>query len=425
MESPQQQIEKSYDLIVVGGGASGMMAAGRASERGLSVLLLEKNKRLGEKLRISGGGRCNILNAEEDERVLLKKYGKAEQLLYTLFSQFGMQDTRKFFEEEGLPIIVEANKRAFPASQKAEDVVSLLERYIKKNGVEIVTEAPVTKIVKEDGLIKEVHSGKVIYRAKEYLMATGGSSHKETGSTGDGFKWLSDLGHTIKEPTPSLVPLAIKESWVKELSGVSLDGMKITFFVDGKKAFNLTGRVLFTHFGISGPLILNSAHRVAELLPTGVVTATIDAHMNTDFPFVDKMVMEVFDANKNKTLKNVVKDIIFNGMQKGIITLLSEKIDVETKVHSVTKEQRKMIVHLLKALPLTIEGLMGLDKAIIADGGLPPEEINMKTMRSKKITNLFVTGDLLHINRPSGGYSLQLCWTTGYVAGSSVGQMDK
>ena len=420
---------KLYDLVVVGGGASGMIAAGRAGERGLRVLLLEKNKKLGEKLRITGGKRCNILNAEADERTLLKKYGKSEQALYSLFTQYGMKEAYDFFESRGLPLVVEAGKRAFPSSQKADDVANFLEAYLKKGNVEVKTLSPVTKIVAGGGIISEVYSRDTVYKGKEYLFATGSVSHQETGSTGDGFKWLTSLKHTVTPPTPTIVPLSVKENWVKDLAGVSLDGMKITFYTstqgDGEtekvtKEFHLVGRILFTHFGISGPLILNNASKVADLLHVGTVTATIDMSAHNDFSLLEKQVMEVFDANKNKTLKNVVKEFVPNGMHKGVITLLSEHTDVATKVHSITKEERKKIVHLLKALPLTIEGLMGFDRAVVADGGVPLDEIDMKTMRSKKIKNLLVTGDLLHINRPSGGYSLQLCWSTGYVAGDNA-----
>lgn len=409
--------EKNYDLIVVGGGASGMMAAGRAAERGLRVLLLEKNKRLGEKLRITGGGRCNILNAEEDERELLKKYGKSEQLLYSTFAQFGVKDTTHFFMSKGMKLVVENAKRAFPSTFRADDVVKLLEEYLNSHNVTVSYNSPVTSVKSQNALITSVMSGKREFFADTFIFATGSISHPETGSTGDGFAWLRSLGHTIKDPTPTIVPLAIKEVWVKELAGVSLDGMKITFFVEGKKEFSLVGRVLFTHFGLSGPLILNNAHKVADLLHTGVVTATIDMSAHNDFSILEKEVIRVFDTNKNKAFKNIIKDIVPGGMHKGVETLLSEYLDVSTKVHSITKEERKKIIHLLKALPLTIEGLMGFDRAVVADGGVPLEEIDMKTMQSKKVKNLLVTGDLLHINRPSGGYSLQLCWTTGYVAG--------
>ncbi len=414
---------KSYDLIVVGGGASGLIAAGRAAERGLRVLLLEKNKRLGEKLRISGGGRCNITNAEEDERVLLKKYGKAEKFLYSLFAQFGVKDTFNFFESRKLPLKIEANKRAFPKTEKALDVVHVLESYLDKGVVEVRTNSPVTNVDIKDKKIIAVYSGKELYCATDYIFATGSISHPETGSTGDGFKWLESLGHTVAKPTPTIVPLAVKEKWVKALAGISLSDMKITFYVDNKKNFSLNGKILFTHFGISGPLILNNAHKVADLLHEGIVTAIIDIYPKMDIGALEKKVISIFDANKNKSLKNIIKEMVPDGVHKGISILIAEHLDLEIKVHSVSKENRKIIVNLLKSLPITIEGLMGFDRAVVADGGVQLDEIDWKTMRSKKISNLLVTGDLLHINRPSGGYSLQLCWSTGYVAGSHAGRM--
>ncbi len=419
-----------YDVIVVGGGASGLMAAGRAAERGKRVLLLEKNRKVGEKLKISGGGRCNITNAELDIHTFLRVYGKAAPFLYSPFSQFGVKETFSFFESRGLPLVVEARKRAFPSTQKAEDVLKVLLKYARDNGVTIRTYSPVTKVHLERGKIVSVVSRKEIFEAKEFMFATGSVSHPETGSTGDGFKWLKDLGHSIAKPTPTIVPLAVKEDWCKQLSGVSLSFMKITFFVGSglegeiksKKAFSKIGKILFTHFGLSGPLILNSAQKVADLLESGSVTATIDPYPDTDLGTFDRRVIAVFDKNKNKTLKNVIKELTPDGTDKAIVGLLAKKIDIEKKVHSVSKEERKYIVHTLKALPLTIVELMGFDRAVVADGGVPLSEIDTRTMRSKKVSNLFITGDLLHINRPSGGFSLQLCWTTGYVAGSHVGE---
>ncbi len=411
---------ESYDVIVVGGGASGMMAAGRAAESGTRVLLLEKNKKLGEKLGISGGGRCNITNAEDDVRVFASKYGKAEQFLYSLFAQFGVKDTFTFFESRGLPLVVQARKRAFPATEKASDVLKVLESYVRKGGVEVHTGSAVTKIISDKAGISAVYCGKTEYHAKEYILATGSVSHPETGSTGDGFEWLRELGHTVAAPTPTIVPLKVADEWSKVLSGTSLSFMKITFFVEGKKAFSKTGKVLFTHFGLSGPLILNSASMVADLLEEGAVTAAIDAYPHTDLGALEKTVINVFDKNKNKALKNIIKEVVPDGTHKGVLLLLEDKMDVTKKVHSVTKEERKVLVRLLKALPLTIEGLMGFDRAVVADGGVPLGEVDTKTLRSKKVPNLFITGDLLHINRPSGGYSLQLCWTTGWVAGSTA-----
>ncbi len=395
-----------------------MMAAGRAAERGKEVLLLEKNKTLGEKLKISGGGRCNITNAEFDERALLKNYGKAEQFLYSAFSQFGVKETFAFFESRGLPLVVQARKRAFPHTERALDVYNVLEQYLRAGKVTIKTNSPVTSVVSYGSKIKSVIAGEREHKAHSFIFATGGVSHPETGSSGDGFGWLTQLGHTVSNPTPTIVPLAVEEDWVKELAGVSLSLMKITFFADGKKQFAKTGEVLFTHFGISGPLILNIAHKVNDLLHKGIVTATIDAFPDTDLGALDRRITAVFDQNKNKMLKNILKYIAPLGTSHGILSLVRGAIDLDKKVHSITQDERKSIVHTLKALPLTITGLMGFDRAVIADGGVELREIDMKTMRSYKIENLYVIGDLLHINRPSGGYSLQLCWTTGWLAGN-------
>jgi predicted Rossmann fold flavoprotein len=319
-------------------------------------------------------------------------------------------------------LVVQARKRAFPKTEKTEDVIAVLRAYVQKGGVSIKTGSPVTRVHATKDGITGVSCGKETYTATDYIFATGSVSHPETGSTGDGFKWLRDLGHTVHEPTPTIVPLAVKEEWSKTLAGISLSFMKITFFVEGKKAFSQMGKILFTHFGLSGPLILNSAHKVADLLYDGLVTATIDTYPHTDLGALEKTVVGVFDKNKNKTLKNVIKEFVPNGTSKGILILFAEHVDITKKVHSITKEERKVLVRLLKALPLTIAGLMGFDRAVVADGGVSIEEVDMRTMRSKKLKNLFITGDLLHINRPSGGFSLQLCWSTGFVAGSHVGE---
>ncbi len=417
--------QAGYDLVVVGGGASGMLAAGRAGALGKKVLLLEKNKRLGEKLRISGGGRCNITNAEYDTRALLKHFGKAESALYSAFAQFAVKDTFAFFESLGLPLKVEANKRAFPTTQKALDVVHALERYLKAGSVEVRTNSSVTAVQSKGDKVTAVVCGTKTYTAKNYIFATGSVSHPETGSTGDGFGWLQKLGHTVHKPTPTIVPLKTSNAWAKALAGTSLAGMKLTFFVNDKKAFAKSGKLLFTHFGISGPLVLNSAGAVADLLHEGTVTAQIDCYPTLDLGALEKKVIAIFDAQKNKLFKNVLKEVVPPGMAKGVLLALGSALEPSKKVHSVTKVERKRLVQLIKALPLTIEGLMGLERAVVADGGVPLSEVETRTMRSKKVANLFVTGDLLHINRPSGGYSLQLCWTTGFVAGTHASNLAK
>lgn len=408
-----------YDVIVIGGGASGMMAASVARAQGKRVLLVDKNKTLGAKLSITGGGRCNITNAEYDIHKLLAHYGEAMDFLYSPFAAFGVKDTFSFFESRGLPLVVQARNRAFPATEKASDVVSVLVRDLQKHHVTVKTKCTVKKILRSGNQITGIETNLGTFRATSYILATGGVSHPETGSTGDGFDWLSDLGHTVADPTPTIVPLAVADDWITSLPGVSLSFMKITFFLDGKKSFAKTGKILFTHFGLSGPLILNSSSQVASLLESGQVHATIDAFPDTDHGALDIRMVKLFDANKNKILKTVFKDIAPAGTAEAIQTLVPD-IDFTTKVHTVSKEHRKQLVHLLKALPVTITHLMGYDRAVVADGGVTLTEIDTKTMRSLKYSNLFITGDLLHINRPSGGYSLQLCWTTGYVAGMAA-----
>ena len=393
-----------------------MMAGAIASLDKKKVIILDKNKSLGEKLKITGGGRCNITNGEEDVRVFLKNYGVSEQFLYSPFMRFGMKDTFQYFEKRGLPLVIQARKRAFPHTEKAYDVYNVLNKELLKNKVEIKTNCTVKKINFSNKSIITVDTNQGTYKAHSFILSTGGMSHPETGSTGDGFKFLKDLGHHIKEPTPSIVPLEVLDTWVHMLAGVSLSFMKITFFSDGKKAFSKTGKVLFTHFGLSGPLILNSASKVSDLLQNGSVTAVIDAYPDTNHGELSKRIVKIFDTNKNKMLRTVFKDIAPEGTAKAIETILSS-INFETKVHSITKEERKILVDTLKALPLTITNLMGYDRAVVADGGVLLNEVDMKTMRSKLFDNLYITGDLLNINRPSGGYGLQLCWTTGYIAG--------
>lgn len=408
-----------YDVIVIGGGASGMFSASIASALGKSVLIVDKNKSLGEKLKITGGGRCNITNAEYDIHQFLKNYGDAEHFLYSPFSKLGVKDTFNYFESRGLPLVIQARNRVFPETEKASDVFNILKKDLDKNKVKIKTNCTVSKINQKDSLIISIDTNQGKFYAKSFILATGGMSHPETGATGDGFKWLKDLGHTVRDGTPTIVPLAVSEEWVKSLAGVSLSFMKITFFLDNKKQFGKTGKILFTHFGLSGPLILNSASKVANLLKSGSVTTLIDAYPDTNLGDLENKIIKIFDANKNKTLRTVFKDIAPAGTARAIETILNS-IDFNTKVHSVTKEDRKKIAHLLKALPLTITNLMGYDRAVVADGGVSLLDIDTRTMRSKLFKNLYMTGDLLDINRPSGGYSLQLCWTTGYVAGISA-----
>jgi predicted Rossmann fold flavoprotein len=412
-----------YDVIVIGGGASGLMAAVTAAENNKKVVLIEKNKTLGNKLKISGGGRCNITHNEREVRKLLAHYGDAEQFLYSAFSQCSVDQTWQWFEGRGLPLQVEARNRVFPQSQKASDVCKLFVKLLKEHKVEVVTDCAVEKMEIEGNKISKIITNKGVFEGKSVVLATGGVSHPETGSTGDGFAWLRDLGHAVHEPTPNIVPLIVADTWIKDMPGVSFEDIKIIFYVDGRKVFSKdtksAGKLLCTHFGLSGPLALNSSKQVADMLEEGVVTAAIDCFPNKNLGELEKYILGIFDQNKNKQLKNVFSEIAPKGASKSILSLLPHMRPGQ-QVNVVSKEARKELTKLLKSLPMTITGLMGFDKAVVADGGVDITEVDFKTMRSKRIENLFITGDLLNIERPSGGFSLQLCWTTGYVAGKAL-----
>lgn len=414
--------QKEYDLIVIGGGPSGMMMAGRAGELGAKVLLLEKNKSLGKKLRLTGGGRCNITNAEFDVREFLKNFPESKEFLYSPFSKFSSQDTFSFFEKKKLPLVVEARKRAFPKSQKADDVFKVLEKYIRSGGGEVKTDTQVVKMSRDANRIVSVETKKgEKYFAKNFAVATGGVAAPTTGSTGDGFKWLKKLGHTIQESNPNVVPLTVNDKWIHRLSGLSLSFMTIRFFQDGKSRLKKTGKILFTHFGVSGPLILNSAFEVKKLLQKGKVTASIDMFPDTEENDLDKRVLKLFEKNLNKDLKNVLPEIIHKNLSKEILNLLDVNL-TNKKINSLTKDERKILIKKLKNLDFQITGTLGMDKAVIADGGIILEEVDFKNMTSKLYPNLYLLGDVLNINRPSGGFSLQLCWTTGWIAGSDIAE---
>lgn len=423
MSTPEKNASSGrYDVLVIGGGPAGMMAATVAADAGKRVLMLEKNRSVGKKLNISGGGRCNITNAEYDIRVLLAHYDKAANFLYSPFAQFGVNDTFDFFESRGLPLAIEARNRVFPVSQKASDVTAVFVEAMKQGRVEIVFNCGVTSLNRKDNQIRSVSTTQGDFEAESYILATGGMSRPETGSTGAGFGWLRSLGHTVRQPSPGIVPLATKEKWVERLAGKSVEG-RVTYFLDGTREFRSDGRILFTHFGISGPTILNSAARVGDLLKSGKVTAEIDLFPGLDTGECDRQLVALLELHKNKALKTVLKEWLPGGLWQ-IPTVLLPTLDTEVKVHSFARQDRKQLVNLIKAIPLTITHLMGFDRAVVADGGVDLREINMKTMRSRLIDNLLIVGDLLDINRPSGGYSLQICWTTGFVAGQTVARIE-
>lgn len=412
--------EHIWDVVVIGGGASGMMAAGRAASLGKKVLLLEKNKELGKKLLITGGGRCNVTNAEQDLRTLLSKFKDADKFLFSAFSQFSNKDTLDFFNSRGMETKAEANKRVFPVSNKAESVWNVLLEYLKTNKVTVQSNCTVIDIEKEKEKIKNIviKGGKQKIFAKSFVLATGGKSHPETGSTGDGFKWLKELGHKVTEPKASLVPISVDDDWVKTLQGVSLENTKITVLQNEVKQEVKKGKILFTHFGLSGPTILNISSEIGELLKYGDVFLSLDILPNLDYGQLNLKLQEIFKEKSNKKFKNTLDSLLPFALAPIIVGLSG--IDGDKTSHSITREERLHLVQTLKDLRIKVTGLLGEDKAIVTSGGVSLEEVDFKKMSSKLFHNLYLTGDILDIDRPSGGYSLQLCWTTGFVAGTNA-----
>jgi predicted Rossmann fold flavoprotein len=411
--------ETTWDVVVIGGGASGMMTAGRAGSLGKKILLLEKNDELGKKLLITGGGRCNVTNAEQDLRVLLSKFKDSDKFLFSAFSQFSNKDTLDFFNSRGMETKVEANNRVFPITNKAESVWNVLLEYLKTNNVTVQSNCTVVGIETDGDKITLVKlKDKTIVKAKSFVLSTGGKSHPETGSTGDGFKWLAEIGHKVTEPTASLVPISTEDDWVKTLQGVSIENTKITVLQNDVKQEVKKGKILFTHFGLSGPTILNLSSEVGELLKYGEVFLSLDILPDLDYGQLNLKLQDIFKEKSNKKFKNTLDSLLPFAMVPIIVGLSG--IDGDKPSHSITREERLHLVQVLKDLRVKVTGLLGEDKAIVTSGGVSLEEVDFKTMASKLFSNLYLTGDILNIDRPSGGYSLQLCWTTGFVAGSNA-----
>ena len=424
-----------FDIVIIGGGASGMMAAAIASTDSSSILILEKNESLGKKLLITGGGRCNVTNNKTEIRTMLAKYKGSDQFLYSAFAQHGVADTINFFKERGLEFKEENDGRMFPVTGKAQSVYNVLSKIIKDNKVNIKYKTVVKSISKskktsEDNLnsmsemkgqdteIFTIKTNMATYMAKKVIVATGGMSHAETGSTGDGFSLLSSLGHSITESEASLVPISLTGDWYQRLSGISVDNVSVTTFLDKVKQQKNIGKILFTHTGLSGPGILQMSKHISELLKYGQVTISLDFFPKIDEAELKKKLHLLLSMESNKKVKNVLPALVPTAIVPHILRM--SQTDEDTPCHSVMRDQRLRIIKNLKTLNMEVKGLLGLHKAIISSGGVALTEIDFKTMQSRLVPGLYVTGDLLNIDRPSGGYSLQLCWTTGWVAGNRV-----
>jgi len=410
-----------WDVIVVGGGPAGMMAAGTAAENGARVVVIEKNERLGEKLLITGGGRCNVTNAEFDTRKLLEKFKGNAKFLFSAFSQWSVKETLDFFHKRKMATKVENELRAFPVSNSAQSVWNVLVQNLKQKNVTILSNAPVAGLVREgERLVGVKLVNKKTIRGRAIIIATGGTSRPETGSTGDGYRWLRTIGHTVIVPEPSLVPIAMTDTWIKRLAGVKLTDIKITVTQNGVRQSAVKGKILFTHVGVSGPTVLNMSRDVGELLKYGEVVLLLDLFPTLDHKTLDKKLQELFKLHDKKKFRNAVANLIPAALAPVIVELA--KIDREVACNSVTREERTRISTLFKSIPMHIKKLLGSDKAVVSSGGVALNEVDFRTMQSRLFPNLYLVGDILNIDRPSGGYSLQLCWTTGAVAGKAASE---
>ena len=407
-------------IIVVGAGAAGLMAAGHAAEKGHEVHLYEKNNRIGKKILITGKGRCNVTN-DSDVEGLLENIPGNPYFLYSSFYQLDSFQLQEFFKNLGLELKVERGKRVFPVSDRSLDVVLALEKYLKKNRVKLHLESPVDSILIEDGKAAGIllKNGKE-EKADGVIVCTGGLSYPGTGSTGDGYRFAKAAGHHVTKLYPSLVPLKTAEDWCHELMGLSLKNIEITIKNNkGKKVYTDFGEMLFTHFGVSGPVILSASRHIILTIEEGY-KLYIDLKPAMDEKKLDTRLLRDFEKYANKDFANALDDLLPQKLIPVIIQLA--EIDPRKKVNSITKEERKRLAGLLKALPLTITGTTGYNEAVVTCGGINVDEIDPSTMESKFVKNLHFAGEVLDVDAYTGGFNLQIAFSTGYTAGEFICQ---
>ena len=407
------------NVIVVGGGAAGMMAAVFAARNGQNVQLLEKNEKLGKKLFITGKGRCNITNAADIED-LFTAVTSNPKFLYSGFYSFTNQQVIDFFEELGVKTKIERGERVFPVSDHSSDVIAAFSRELKLLGVSVSLHTEVRELLCEQDKVCGVllTNGKKM-KADAVIVATGGISYPSTGSTGDGYRFAKETGHRVTELLPSLVPMEVRQWYAKELQGLSLRNIEIRITDGKKKLYEEFGEMLFTHYGVTGPVILSASSVVGKTLRKKELTLHIDLKPALSEEQLDKRILRELDANHKKQYKNSI-DSLFPAKLKPIMIELSE-IEPEKKVNEITKEERQRLVHLIKDFTMTLTGLRSYNEAIITKGGVSVKEIDPGTMESKKMKGLYFAGEVLDLDAVTGGYNLQIAWSTGYLAGINAG----
>jgi len=403
------------NVVVIGGGASGMMAAVAAAKGGNRVILLEKNEKLGKKIYITGKGRCNVTNACAPQEFLGKVVNGSKFLTGAIYS-FPPERTVSFLEENGVPVKVERGRRVFPESDRASDVTKAFERALRESGVDVILNSAVTSVEKA-GDIFSVKTEKESYSADRVIVCAGGLSYPSTGSTGDGYKIAKDFSHTVTPLKPALCGLNIKGDFYKELQGLTLKNVTLKAEVNGKTVYEDLGEMLFTHFGVSGPIVLSLS---SVLIPYNLadVVLSLDLKPALTNEQLDKRILRDFDKYKNKNLSNALVDLLPSALIPAVVK--RSGISGEKKVNCITRAEREKLVVSFKAFIMRPYGYRGFDEAIITSGGIDLKEINPKTMESKKCSGLYFCGETLDVDACTGGYNLQIAFATGFAAGNSV-----
>lgn len=407
-------------VVVIGGGAAGLMAAVIAGREGAKVTLLEKMNYVGKKMGITGKGRCNITNACDMSDFIKNTPGNGK-FLYGAYERFTNEDLLQLLHDAGLKTKVERGGRVFPASDSALDVRNTFMKLMKHYGVDVHLEEPVKKLLVDDGVVTGVVTDKETYHADAVVIATGGKSYPATGSTGDGYILAAQVGHKITDIRPSLVPIVTEESWVKDLMGLSLRNVELSVVAKNKVQAKMFGEMMFTHFGITGPIVLSLSHTVGKLMrKKNIGTIGLDINLKPALSpeILDKRLQKDFDLYSKKQLINGMKDLLPSRLIPLIIELAG--IDPQKPINQISKEERQQIGYMLQHMPLTVKGLRPVEEAIVTAGGISLKEFNPKTMESKLVKGLYGAGEVLDIDAFTGGYNLQAAFSTGYVAAMHI-----
>ena len=411
--------ERSADLVVIGGGPAGMMCAATAAQRGLHVVLLEPNQKLGRKLRITGKGRCNLTN-NCDIKQFMENIPGDGRFLYSAVNRFSMADVMAYFEDLGLPLKTERGNRVFPVSDNANDVADTLARHCLSLGVRWLHTAA-KEVLTSEGAVIGVVTGEGQIACRSVAVCTGGLSYPLTGSTGAGYRFAEKLEHTVISPRPSLVPLESDDGYCAEMQGFALKNVVLSAYEDGKLIFRELGELLFTHFGVSGPLVLSASAKMRRM---GAVEyrLEIDLKPGLDEKKLDARILRDFEKYANREFKNALTDLAGRSMIPVLVALSG--IPEDTKVNAVTREQRRRLVQLFKHFPVSVSGTRPIDEAIVTAGGVSTREVDPRTMESKLVSGLYFAGEVLDLDAYTGGFNLQIAWSTGYVAGKSAGKEE-